>query len=164
MADLDPYAPAKLVETFLHAIEHSILPLTKVGVESGNKVFGAAILRKDDLSLVLGATNFETSSPLLVCPIPPLKTFCLLARARLTWSTEKSTVYNNSTLCPKAHDQILKNVCSLRRTSLARCVSLPGDRIYDINDSESDTRTRSLCDNLVRIRQLLLPLLIREYT
>jgi hypothetical protein len=58
--------PLQLVEAFVHAIEHSILPLTRVGVAGGNKVFGAAILGKKDLSLVLGATNFETSSPLLV--------------------------------------------------------------------------------------------------
>jgi tRNA(Arg) A34 adenosine deaminase TadA len=57
----------ELVSSFLRTVEHAIIPLTAIGVASGNKVFGAAILRKDDLSVVIAATNQETSSPLLVC-------------------------------------------------------------------------------------------------
>ncbi len=48
----------------LEVIEHDILPLTERGVAAGNKVFGAAVLRKSDLSLVLAATNDETGNPL----------------------------------------------------------------------------------------------------
>jgi hypothetical protein len=55
-----------LVSAFLNTVEHCIVPLTAIGVASGNKVFGAAILRKDDWSLVIAATNQETNSPLLV--------------------------------------------------------------------------------------------------
>ena len=60
------HTPSKLVSAFLQTIEHGIIPLTAIGVAGGNKVFGAAILRKDDLSIVIAATNQETQSPLLV--------------------------------------------------------------------------------------------------
>ncbi len=48
----------------LDIIERDILPLTREGVAQGNKVFGAAVLRRDDLSLVLAETNNETECPL----------------------------------------------------------------------------------------------------
>ena len=48
----------------LDVIEGDILPLTQRGVAQGNKVFGAAILRKSDLSLVVAGTNDETANPL----------------------------------------------------------------------------------------------------
>ena len=40
------------------------MPLTQAGVASGNKIFGAALLRKSDLSLVLAETNNEMENPL----------------------------------------------------------------------------------------------------
>jgi len=60
LAEPDP----RLVDRLLATIEHDIIPLTRQGVERGNKVFGAAILRKDDLSLVVAGTNHETLNPL----------------------------------------------------------------------------------------------------
>lgn len=54
----------KLIDRMLSVIEDDIVPLTRVGVTEGNKVFGAAVLRKSDLSLVLAATNNETANPL----------------------------------------------------------------------------------------------------
>ena len=48
----------------LEVIEQDVLPLTERGVAQGNKVFGAAILRKSDLSLVIAGTNDETENPL----------------------------------------------------------------------------------------------------
>ncbi len=48
----------------LDVIDCDILPLTERGVAQGNKVFGAAILRKSDLSLVIAGTNGETVNPL----------------------------------------------------------------------------------------------------
>jgi len=53
-----------LVSRLLDVIEHDLLPLTQRGVSGGNKLFGAAILRKSDLSLVVGETNNETENPL----------------------------------------------------------------------------------------------------
>ncbi len=55
---------AALAKRLLDVIERDILPLTREGVAAGNKVFGAAILRKSDLSLVLAETNNETENPL----------------------------------------------------------------------------------------------------
>ncbi len=55
---------AALVARFLEVIEADILPLTREGVARGNKVFGAAILRKADLSVVTAGTNQEQESAL----------------------------------------------------------------------------------------------------
>jgi len=73
------HSPSKLVSAFLQTIEHGIIPLTAIGVAGGNKVFGAAILRKDDLSIVIAATNQETHSPLLV------SLFLVFARYQDRW-------------------------------------------------------------------------------
>ena len=57
--------PDRLLATrFLDVIEHDIVPLTRAGVARGDKVFGGAILRKADLSLVIAGTNRETENPL----------------------------------------------------------------------------------------------------
>ena len=53
-----------LAARLLDVIENDILPLTAKGVALGNKVFGAAILRKSDLSLVIAETNNELENPL----------------------------------------------------------------------------------------------------
>ena len=45
--------PAALLDRILDVIERDIVPMTQKGVSLGNKVFGAAIPRKSDLSLVL---------------------------------------------------------------------------------------------------------------
>ena len=55
---------AALAKRLLDVIEFDILPLTRKGVAAGNKVFGAAVLDKSDLSLVLAETNNETENPL----------------------------------------------------------------------------------------------------
>src|SRR6218665_2270602 len=55
---------AALAKRLLDVMEFDILPLTRAGVAAGNKVFGAAILNKSDLSLVLAETNNETENPL----------------------------------------------------------------------------------------------------
>lgn len=53
-----------LPSRLLDVIERDILPLTREGVARGNKVFGAAVLNRSDLSLVLAETNNETENPL----------------------------------------------------------------------------------------------------
>lgn len=52
------------IEKLLDVIEHRIIPKTTEGVKKGNKLFGAAILRKSDLSVVVASTNTETKNPL----------------------------------------------------------------------------------------------------
>jgi tRNA(Arg) A34 adenosine deaminase TadA len=59
-----PPDPEALAGRFLDVIEDDIVPLTRAGVAAGNKLFGAAILRKSDLSLVVAGTNLETENPL----------------------------------------------------------------------------------------------------
>jgi tRNA(Arg) A34 adenosine deaminase TadA len=53
------------LDRILDVVENDILPLTVEGVRAGNKIFGAAILDKSDLSLVLAETNNEVRDPLL---------------------------------------------------------------------------------------------------
>ncbi|WP_333894739.1 nucleoside deaminase [Mycolicibacterium gadium] len=59
----------------LDVMERDILPMTERGVAAGNKVFGAALLRKSDMSLVLCGTNSETDNPLLHGEISTLNQF-----------------------------------------------------------------------------------------
>ena len=66
---------AVLLGRLLDVIANDIVPLTREGVETGNKVFGAALLRKSDLSLVLAETNNETANPLWHGEMQCLKTF-----------------------------------------------------------------------------------------
>ena len=53
-----------LLDKFLDVFNNNILPLTHKGVNSGNKIFGAAIIRKDNYSLVVAGSNNETENPL----------------------------------------------------------------------------------------------------
>jgi len=55
---------AALLNRLLDVIETDIAPLTQQAVTHGNKLFGAAILRKSDLSVVIAETNNEIESPL----------------------------------------------------------------------------------------------------
>ena len=55
---------ADLISRLLDVIEHDIAPVTRDGVARGNKLFGAAILRKSDLSVVVAETNNEIENPL----------------------------------------------------------------------------------------------------
>lgn len=63
------------IARLLDVIEQEIVPLTRDGVGKGNKVFGAAILRKDDLSVVLAGTNNEIENPLWHGEVHTLKQF-----------------------------------------------------------------------------------------
>ena len=48
----------------LEVIEQEIIPITQRKVREGNKVFGAAMLRKSDLSTIIAESNTETLNPL----------------------------------------------------------------------------------------------------
>ena len=52
------------LEKFLNIFIKEILPLTEKGVDKGNKIFGAAILKKDDFSLVVAGSNNEVDNPM----------------------------------------------------------------------------------------------------
>ncbi len=69
-----------LVNRLLDTIELDIVPMTEREVVRGNKLFGAAILRKSDLSLVLAETNNELENPLWHGEVHALKRFYELPR------------------------------------------------------------------------------------
>lgn len=56
--------PRRLVPRLLDVIEQDVAPLTRAGVARGNKIFGAAVLLKQDGRLVIAGTNEETACPL----------------------------------------------------------------------------------------------------
>ena len=58
-------SPQTLISQLLKTIEERIIPLTRDGVASGSKVFGAAILSRKSLTPYTIATNNERVSPLL---------------------------------------------------------------------------------------------------
>jgi tRNA(Arg) A34 adenosine deaminase TadA len=70
-----------LIDRLLDVIERDILPMTEAGVARGNKLFGAAILRKSDRSLVLAETNNELENPLWHGEVHALKRFYELPKA-----------------------------------------------------------------------------------
>ena len=71
----------RLVDRMLETVERDIVPLTQRGVTAGNKVFGAAILRESDLSLVIAGTNNETANPLWHGEVHTLKLLYELPRS-----------------------------------------------------------------------------------
>ncbi|MCP9273143.1 tRNA-specific adenosine deaminase [Mycolicibacterium arenosum] len=93
-----PADPARL----LQVIEDDVLPLTERGVAAGNKVFGAALLRKSDLSLVIAGTNDETDNPLLHGEINTLNRFYALPERPPTSELVFLTTHEPCTLCMSA--------------------------------------------------------------
>lgn len=67
--------PAALAARLLEVMERDILPLTEASVARGNKIFGAAILRKSDRGLVLAETKNETENPLWHGEVHAIKRF-----------------------------------------------------------------------------------------
>ncbi|GKT65787.1 cytidine and deoxycytidylate deaminase family protein [Colletotrichum tofieldiae] len=67
MADdaLPPRDPETILSSLLALTENHIVPLTRRGVTSGSKLFGAAILSSATLDPLTVATNDERASPLL---------------------------------------------------------------------------------------------------
>ncbi|TCT39302.1 tRNA(Arg) A34 adenosine deaminase TadA [Martelella mediterranea] len=92
----------KLTNRLLSVIENDILPLTMRGVDRGNKVFGAAILRKSDLSLVIAGTNDETSNPLWHGEVHTLKQFYELSERPDTKDLLFLTTHEPCTMCMSA--------------------------------------------------------------
>jgi tRNA(Arg) A34 adenosine deaminase TadA len=69
------HLPEELVSNLLAVTESSIVPLTRLQVSSGSKLFGAAIISKSTLEPVTVATNNERASPLLHGEINCIQTF-----------------------------------------------------------------------------------------
>ena len=65
----------KTLEKILNVFLNEVLPLTEKGVAKGSKIFGAAIIKKDDSSIVIAETNNEIENPLWHGEIHALKKF-----------------------------------------------------------------------------------------
>lgn len=98
MTTATPVPAARLLDV----IEHDILPLTARGVAAGNKVFGAAVLRKSDLSLVLAETNNEMENPLWHGEVHTLKRFYELAERPDTRDLVFLSTHEPCTMCMSA--------------------------------------------------------------
>jgi tRNA(Arg) A34 adenosine deaminase TadA len=99
----------------LAVVEQDVLPLTRKGVEAGNKIFGAAVLRSSDLSLVVAGTNEESTCPLWHGEMAAIRNFydlpreerpapsdclflsthepCSMCLSAITWSGYRSIYY-----------------------------------------------------------------------
>ena len=65
----------KALKKILDIFSNEVLPLTIKGVAKGSKIFGAAIIKKDDFSLVIAETNSEIENPLWHGEMHALKRF-----------------------------------------------------------------------------------------
>lgn len=72
---------AEQLNRLLEVIELDIVPRTRKAVESGNKIFGAAVLRAADLALVVAGTNEEVDSPLWHGEMVALRDLATLPKA-----------------------------------------------------------------------------------
>ncbi|MCO6386421.1 deaminase [Aliihoeflea sp. 40Bstr573] len=72
---------AALIHRLFDVIEEDIVPKTEAGVAAGNKIFGAAILLKSDLSVVIAETNNEMENPLWHGEMHAMKRFYELPKA-----------------------------------------------------------------------------------
>ena len=91
-----------IASRLLDVIENYIPPLTTQGVAQGNKVFGAAILRKSDLSLVLAETNNELENPLWHGEVHALKRFYELGEKPATRDLIFLSTHEPCTMCMSA--------------------------------------------------------------
>ena len=102
-----PLGTAGAVARLLDAIEAEIVPLTRAGVARGDKVFGAAILRRDDLSTVVAATNRETENPLFHGEISAINAYYAMVAedGARRWPPEDSlflSTHEPCTMCASA--------------------------------------------------------------
>ncbi|MBB4192676.1 tRNA(Arg) A34 adenosine deaminase TadA [Rhizobium aethiopicum] len=95
-------ADKTIAARLLSVIEEDILPLTERGVSLGNKVFGAAILRKSDLSLVVAETNNELDNPLWHGEVHTLKRFYELGDKPATKDLIFLSTHEPCTMCMSA--------------------------------------------------------------
>jgi tRNA(Arg) A34 adenosine deaminase TadA len=95
-------AAPTVASRLLDVVEFDVLPMTERGVAAGNKVFGAALLRKSDMSLVLAGTNSETDNPLLHGEISTLNQFYELSERPPTHDLMFLSTHEPCPLCLSA--------------------------------------------------------------
>ncbi len=95
--------PEKTIASrLLQVMEENILPMTELGVATGNKVFGAAILRKSDLSLIVAESNNELENPLWHGEVHTLKRFYELNDKPVTKDLVFLSTHEPCTMCMSA--------------------------------------------------------------
>ena len=72
------------IDKLFSALEKEIVPKTEQGVLEGHKMFGAAILKKSDFSVVIADTNHELNNPIWHGEMYVLKKFFELKKYPLT--------------------------------------------------------------------------------
>ena len=82
---------SEFLDRVLAVLENEVVPKTLEGVRAGNKLFGAAILNKSDLSTVIAATNAETGNPLFHGEVTAIFEFYDLPEGRLP--SAKDTIF-----------------------------------------------------------------------
>ena len=106
----------KALEKILNIFSKEVLPLTEKGVAKGSKVFGAAIIKKDDLSLIVAETNNEIENPLWHGEMHTLKKFYELDAN--TRPKEKDCMFLSShepcSMCSVSYTHLtLPTICSV---------------------------------------------------
>ena len=172
-------ASKTIAPRLLEVMERDILPMTERGVSVGNKVFGAAILRKSDLSLVVAETNNELENPLWHGEVHTLKRFyelgekpatkdliflsthepCTMCMSAITWAGFDNFYYffshedsRDSFAIP--HDlKILKEVFGLEPGGYRRSNAFWNSfAIADLVETEADTLKSELKAQTARIK------------
>lgn len=171
----------ELLDALLRTMESGIIPATETGVAAGNKIFGAALMRKSDLSTVLVETNNETENPLWHGEVHTLKRFyemsgtdrpdssdliflsthepCSMCLSAITWAGFDNFFYffshedsRDSFSIP--HDlKILKEVFTLEPSGYNRTNAFwRGQSIHDMIDRLPEPQRSELADRAKAIR------------
>ena len=154
----------KILDIFLN----NLIPETKISVSKGNKIFGAFVLKKTDLSLVVTGTNNETENPLYHGEISTIINFfklrnlnpkdylfisshepCSLCLSAITWSGFDNFYYlfhykETKSIFNIPHDlKILKEVFKIEKGEYSKNNSYWQsysiiDDIKELQNSEND--------------------------